>query len=192
MALAALGAAVVVESIWLATERTVPHGYVYYSAALFDLLFALLLVSRARWRWLDGSLRILIGLNFGLAVLDRFGVLGPYGSPWVGWGDWMHFVAYTRQVNAFLPASFAPALAVIATAYEIALATALVLGIQTRVFSIAAAVLLFIYASAMTISFGFASQLAYAVIVLLAGSVVLATSDATFLSVDAAMKRQPA
>jgi len=184
LALIALAVAIIIETIWLATEKAEPHGFAFYSVTAFDVLFAALLIAGGRLRWLAGVLRIAVGLNFGLAVLDRFGVLGAYGSPAVSWGDWGHFVAYTRQVNALLPESFAPALALAATVYEIVLTVTLVLGIRTRVFLVAAAILLFLYGTAMTVSFGFASQLAYGVIVLFAGSLLLSTVDSTFLSID--------
>jgi len=185
LALAALALAIVIETVWLVTEKSEPHGFAFYYVTAFDILFAGLLITGGRLRWLAGVLRIAIGLNFGLAVLDRFGVLGAYGSPAVSWGDWSHFVAYTHQVNSFLPASFAPVLALGATIYEIVLTITLVLGIRTQVFPLAAAILLFLYATAMTLSLGFASQLAYGVIVLLTGSLLLATVDSTFLSIDA-------
>ena len=190
LALIALAVAIIIETVWLATEKAEPHGFAFYSVTAFDVLFAALLIAGGRLRWLAGVLRIAIGLNFGLAVLDRFGVLGAYGSPAVSWGDWGHFVVYTRQVNAFLPESVAPALALAATVYEIVLSVTLVLGIRTRVFLVAAAILLFLYGTAMTLSFGFASQLAYGVIVLFAGSLLLSTVDSTFLSIDSLLQKR--
>jgi len=82
---------------------------------VFTIGFIAVLLRADRWKWLTPALGILIGLNFGLAVGDRFGLLGHHGSPGVSWGDFGHFVAYTRQVNSFLPASFAPFLAVAAS-----------------------------------------------------------------------------
>jgi putative oxidoreductase len=98
----------------------------------------------------------------------------------VSWGVWTNFVVYTSQVNEFLPASLAPALAVAATIYEIVLTMTLLVGIRPRFFLIASSILLLTYGVAMTATFGFASQLAYAVIVLCAGSLALATVDAAF------------
>ena len=63
-----------------------------------------------------------------------------------------------------MPASFAPFLAVAATVCEIVLSVTLVFGIATRIASIGAALLLLMYAVAMSISFGFPSQLYYAVL----------------------------
>jgi putative oxidoreductase len=184
-AFAALAIAIVIELAWLVQRTFIEHRLPIIYDWAFTLAFAVLFVTGGRLRWLSGLLRIAIGVNFGLAVLDRAGLFGPYGSPGVSWGDWPHFVAYTAQVNSFLPATWAPMLAVAATIYEIVLAITLVLGIRTDIFIIAAAILLFMYGVAMTISMGFASQLPYAVIVLFAGAWVLAHVDATFASLDA-------
>ncbi len=186
----ALAIAVIVQSVWLVWMTVGVHQHVIVSTALFDVLFVTLLFTGGRFRWLAGVLRIAIGVNFGLAVADRFGLLGAYGSPGVSWGDWTHFVVYTHQVNAFLPASLAPTLAVAATIYEVVLAVALLIGVRPRFFLIASSILLLLYGLAMTATFGFASQLAYAVIVLCAGAWALATGDATFWSVEGVLTRR--
>lgn len=162
-------------------------GLGFWFRAVFTIGLIALLLRADRWKWLAATLRILIGVNFGLAVCDRFGLLGHYGSPGVSWGDFGHFVAYTRQVNAFLPAGFAPFLAVAATAAEIVLAVTLVVGIAPRLACMGAALLLLAYAIAMTISLGFASQLYYAVPELGAGAWFLFTvSGAPLRSTKAA------
>jgi hypothetical protein len=189
VALGALAVAVVINALWFVDDEIMAHRPSIYSIA-FVLLFAILLFTQARWRWFGGMLRIAIGLNFGLAVLDRFGAFGPFGAAGVSWGDWAHFVTYTRLVNAFLPSSLAPTLALAATAYEIVLAVTLILGIASTFFLRAAVVLLFLYGLAMTVSLGFTSQLEYAVIVLCAGAWVLTTVDATFFSLDALAHRR--
>lgn len=188
LAFGALAIAVVINGIWFAHECMVGQRPIVYSLA-FVLLFTVLFFTRERWPWFAGLLRIAVGLNFGLAVLDRCGVFGPFGAPGVSWGDWPHFVAYTRLVNAFLPLRLAPTLAIAATIYEIVLTVTLVLGISSRFFLKAAVLLLLMYGTAMTLSLGFTSQLEYAVIVLCAGSWVLATLDATFFSLDARSRR---
>jgi putative oxidoreductase len=188
LAFGALAIAVIINGLWFAHEAFVGQRPIVYSLA-FVLLFAVLLFTRERWPWLAGLLRIAVGLNFGLAVLDRFGVFGPFGAAGVSWGDWPHFVAYTQQVNAFFPSRLAPALAIAATIYEIVLTVTLVLGISSRSSLKAAALLLLAYGTAMTLSFGFTSQLEYAVIVLCAGALALTTLDATYFSVDALSHR---
>jgi hypothetical protein len=77
-------------------------------------------------------LRWALGATLLSATTDRFGIWGPPGAANVAWGDWAHFVTYTAKVNSFLPDTLAPTLAVIATAAEILLGIALILGVFRR------------------------------------------------------------
>ena len=73
-------------------------------------------------------LRFALGLSFLSAVADRFGLWGAFGEPHVAWGTFARFVAYTGQLNWFLPKATIPALAILATCAETILAILLVLG----------------------------------------------------------------
>ena len=86
--------------------------------------------------------RLALGLAFLSAVADRFAFFGPPGTTGTAWGDFHHFVIYTAQVNAFLPAACAPFLAVAATTLELALGFMLIFGLYRRIASVASAVLL--------------------------------------------------
>jgi putative oxidoreductase len=108
-------------------------------------------------------LRWALALTILSAVADRFGIWGPLGSANVSWGDWPHFVAYTAKVNSFLPGAVAPALAVMATVAEVLLGVALALGVFCRPVAWASAVLLALFAGAMTLSFGIKAPLNYSV-----------------------------
>jgi hypothetical protein len=123
--------------IWVVAGHRAPWGLLIYPI-LVTGIFVGLLLNRGRWRRLNAIVRIVLGLAFVLSVADRFGIMGTYGSPGVSFGDYGHFVAYTRQVNSFLPGSWAPMLAVLATLCETTIGAALVLGIRTRVFVLAA------------------------------------------------------
>jgi uncharacterized membrane protein YphA (DoxX/SURF4 family) len=107
--------------------------------------------------------RLALSAGFLAAVADRFGLWGPYGSRNASWGDFAHFVGYTAQVNSFLPESWAPFLALAATVSELVLGLALLLGIWLPVAAAASAILLFIFGSAMTVSFGIKQPLNYSV-----------------------------
>ncbi len=82
-----------------------------------------------------------------------------------------------------MPHATIPALAVLATIGETTLGLALLLGIRIRAAAMGAAALLFLFATAMTVS-GF-SQFAYGVYLMAAGALALSTVDASLLSVDA-------
>jgi putative oxidoreductase len=118
-------------------------------------------------------LRWALAVTILSAVADRFGLCGPPGAANVAWGDWPHFVAYTAQVNRFLPGVVAPALAVAATGAEGLLGLALILGVFPRPVAWVSAALLGLFAVAMTLSFGIKAPLNYSVFVGSAAAVVL-------------------
>jgi uncharacterized membrane protein YphA (DoxX/SURF4 family) len=188
-AFAALWVVLAVQVGWLAGDLLAWHspdakpGY----DLVVVLLAAAFAASGGRWPWLAAAVRVGIGLDLALSVGDRFGLFGPPGTPHVSWGDWAHFVAYTRSVNAFLPAAAAPALAVLATAAELALGLGLVLGVRLRPAALGAAALTLVYAVAMTVSLPVFAQFQYAVLVFTASAWALSTVDASPLSLDAVL-----
>jgi uncharacterized membrane protein YphA (DoxX/SURF4 family) len=185
LALLALSVALVVEAAWLLIEHFAHHAGLdrLGQPVVFFALFAVLAILRGRLFWYPLVIRIFFAYEFGSAVADRLGWLGPPGSG-VSWGDFAHFVAYTHTVNAFLPASFAFPLAVLATIAEGTFTITLLLGIRTRLACLGAAVLLFLFASAMTASGLAPGQFYYAVFLLAAGAWYMSAIDPTWLSVD--------
>jgi putative oxidoreductase len=114
--------------------------------------------------------RIALGAAFLSAVADRFGLWGKYG----GWKNFATFTAYTAQVNSFVPAFLIPSLAWAATVAELSVGVALILGVWTRRVALGAAILLFLFGTAMAISFGIKSPLDYSVFSASAAAVSLA------------------
>jgi len=110
------------------------------------------------WAALCG--RIALGAAFLSGVADRFGL---YGGRNIGYGDFTGFVRYTAKVNSFMPASTIRFLAWAATAAELFLGIALILGIWRVWVAIGSAVLLILFGTAMAISFGIKSPLDYSV-----------------------------
>ena len=183
----------IIECVYVAFSRLVLHaawGHVAQPLILIGL-FGLFATSQGNIRWIAVLPRLAIATEFLLSVADRFGLLGLPGKG-VSWGDFAHFVAYTRQVNAFLPASFAPSLAVLATICEVTFGITLLLGIRVQLFARCAAILLLLFASAMTLSGLIESQFFYAVLVLAAGAWAISTAGASSLSLDSLMKRHQA
>src|ERR1700748_317386 len=99
-------------------------------------------------------LRVAIGTAYLWEVADRLGLLGAHGQPHVGWGDWSHFIAYAKQVMAFLPAGMVPVLATVASIGEGVFGLLLIMGLFTRFAAIGSGILSFCFAVAMAISFG--------------------------------------
>ena len=96
--------------------------------------------------------RVALGCAFLSAVAARFGLWRDRGPH-----PFAQFIHYTAEVNAFLPSSWAPYLAVAATIAESTLGLALLAGIKPRRSGIAAAILLALFAIAMSISGGIKS-----------------------------------
>ena len=55
------------------------------------------------------SMRLALGSTFLAAVTDRCGLWGPPGTRNVAWGNFDTFLAYTAQLNRYLPAAWIPA-----------------------------------------------------------------------------------
>ena len=135
-------------------------------------------------------LRIAIGSAYLWEVADRLGVLGRNGQPHVGWGDWEHFIAYSRQVMNFLPAGLVPALATLATIGEGIFGALILIGLFTRMAAIGSAILSFCFAIAMAISFGIESPLGYSVFTLSAASLLLAAVPEYPWSIDLQLSKK--
>ncbi|HKV23797.1 MAG TPA: MauE/DoxX family redox-associated membrane protein [Candidatus Acidoferrum sp.] len=121
----------------------------------------------AKRDWVTNNLalyaRVALGAGFLSAVADRFGYWGPPGSPKAAWGDWSNFVKYTALLNFFLPHRIAPALAVLETIVESTLGVLLIVGVWKRQVAALAALLLLLFALAMTLALGIKAPLDYSV-----------------------------
>jgi putative oxidoreductase len=114
--------------------------------------------------------RIALGTAFLSAVASRFGVWNGHRAT----DSFREFIAYTAQVNAFLPSSLIPRVAVAATVCETILGVALILGVQRRVAAFCSAVLLLFFGLAMAISQGVKEPLDYSVFSASAAALLLA------------------
>ncbi len=117
--------------------------------------------------------RIALAVTLLSAVADRFGLWGPPGSARASWGDWAHFVAYCGAVNSFAPKVLIPALAWIATAFEIVFGVGLLIGYKLEYVAYGSAVLFALFAFAMTWSGGIKGPLNYSVFADAGGALLL-------------------
>ncbi len=129
-------------------------------------------------------LRFALGFSFLSAVADRFGLWGAFGQPNVAWGNFTRFVAYTGQLNWFLPEATYPTLAIAATVAEILLGILLVLGWQTRIAALLSGVLLLVFAVTMTAALGIKAPLNFGVFSALGGAFLLASCAEYPFSID--------
>jgi len=123
-------------------------------------------------------LRLSLGAGFLSAVASRLGLWGKQSS------GWNNFLDYAAQVNSFAPKSMVPAIAVAATILETGLGILLVIGFKTNYAAYSAALLSFLFACAMTYSFGIKEPLDYSVFAFSAGAFLLATMPGYAWSID--------
>jgi len=114
--------------------------------------------------------RMALGAAFLSGIADRFGL---YGGRNVGYGNFDGFLRYTARVNSFMPPAAIPFLAWAATAAELILGVALIMGVWTRPVALGSALLLVLFGIAMAVSFGIKSPLDYSVFSASAAAVLL-------------------
>ena len=139
------------------------------------------------WKLLDlGALavRLALAASFLSAVADRFGMWGKSGEPLVSWGDFAHFVAYTERLTSIVPQTLGPSMAWIATVAEIVLASALLVGWQTRTAAFLSGSLLILFALAMAFAFGIKAPLDFSVFSAATSAFLLSGLDRYKLSLD--------
>src|SRR4051794_18834721 len=129
-------------------------------------------------------LRFALGVSLLSAVADRFGLWGAFGMPHVAWGTFARFVAYTGQLNWFLPKAMIPAMAVLSTFAETIVAILLLLGWQTRIAAVLSGVLLLSFAVTMTGALGIKAPLDASVFSAAGGSFLLAGIKEYPFSID--------
>jgi len=171
LALIALAAALTAQIVWTAWQlMTADFAFaVFWRPVSFATVFLLVAVTRGTVRFINVLGRVMIASAFLLALWNRF-------------DDFSRFIRYAGRVLSFLPPAIVPFLAVMATAGEVSLCIAMFFGFKTRWASAGSAILLFLFATSMVMS-GL-SQFDWAVYVLAAGAFMLATVDATLLSID--------
>jgi putative oxidoreductase len=139
--------------------------------------------------FLTVPLRLALALSFLFPVADRLGRLGPPGTRGVSWGSFVNFLAYNAQVNSFAPTAILPVLGIAATILESLFGFTLLLGICTRLAAAGAGALLFLFGTAMAISFGIKSPFDYSVFSAMGGSLLLAAWGVYPLSADSLFRR---
>jgi putative oxidoreductase len=123
-------------------------------------------------------LRLALAAGFLSAVASRLSLWGSHSSGWQG------FLTYTAEVNSFVPNSIIPFLAVTSTILETLLGTALLIGYKTRQAALFAAILTFLFAISMSVSFGIKEPLDYSVFAVCTGAFFLSTAPYYKWSID--------
>jgi uncharacterized membrane protein YphA (DoxX/SURF4 family) len=77
-------------------------------------------------------LRLALGVGFLMPVMDRIGLLGPYGSGGATWGDWKHFVDYTNTLVPFASRPIANIMGLLATIAEVVFGVCLIISFRIK------------------------------------------------------------
>jgi putative oxidoreductase len=128
--------------------------------------------------------RAALGVSFLLSVGDRLGFYGNPGDRGVSWGTFGRFLGYVAEVNAFVPARLIPILGTSATVLELLFGITLVLGLALRWAAFGSAGLLFLFGSAMAISFGIKSPFDYSVFAAMCCALFLGFAGSNRWTVD--------
>lgn len=129
-------------------------------------------------------LRFALGFSFLSAVADRFGFWGSFGAHHVAWGTFARFVAYTGQLNWFLPRGTITTLAIVSTVAETILGFLLLLGWQTRIAALLSGLLLLSSAVAMAGALGIKAPLDFSVFSASGGAFLLSSCTEFPFSID--------
>lgn len=126
-------------------------------------------------------LRLALSLSFLSAVADRFGMWSLEIS---AWGNWDQFIAYTKIINPWFPASVIPTLGIVATTAEIIFALCLLIGFKTELIARWSGVLLLIFGLSMTFSTGIKGAFDYSVFSASAAAFALSVMKEKYLELD--------
>jgi len=134
-----------------------------------------------RARWVKLFLRLSLAIGFLSAVADRFGLWPAQVS---AWGNWSDFLEYTKTINPWIPESFIPALAVVATAAEALFGICLLAGFRTELFAQLSGWLLLLFALSMAFSLGIKAPFDYSVFAAAAAAFSLSLIKEKYLEID--------
>ena len=130
-------------------------------------------------------LRLALGIGFLTTVSDRLGFLGPFGTRNIEWGNWHSFIDYTGTLMPFLDRPAVNIMGGIATLFEVVIGVLLIIGFKTRIAAIASCLLTLVFGLTMTIFLGIKAPINFAVFIICASSLILATISAYEWSLDA-------
>lgn len=178
--LAWVAAGAVFQLWFLLTGRASPEPVAWaLIAAVLALTVAVLAARPDAVRIAGWVAAVLLAVEFGGAVADRFGAFGPPGGALVSWGRWPVFLDYTAQLLPWAGRPLVILAAVAATVAEATLAAWLLSGRQRRWAGKAAAGLLTIYLVAMLGTVGAAAVATYAVPLLIGGALLISAAPVT-------------
>lgn len=129
-------------------------------------------------------LRLALGIGFLIPVIDRIGLMGPYGSDGVTWGDWKHFVDYTHTLVPFASRPIVNIMGLLATIAELVFGVCLIIGFRIKEVALGAGILTLVFGLCMAIFLSIGAPFSYPVFVFTGGALVLSGVDHYKWSID--------
>jgi uncharacterized membrane protein YphA (DoxX/SURF4 family) len=129
-------------------------------------------------------LRLALGIGFLIPVIDRIGLMGPYGSDGVTWGDWKHFVDYTHTLVPFAGGPITNIMALLATIGEGVFGVCLIIGFRIKEAALGAGILTLVFGLCMAIFLNIKAPFDYPVFVFTGGALLLSGIDDYKWSID--------
>jgi len=123
-------------------------------------------------------LRLALAATYFSAYAGRINLFGNRAD------GWERFLKYASEVNSWAPESIKTSLAISATILEIVISILLLIGLRVRQVAIASGMLTFMFAMAMTYSYGVKEPLDYGVFVNFTAAFLLAMMPVHIWSVD--------
>ena len=129
-------------------------------------------------------LRLTLGIGFLATVSDRLGLLGPFGTRNIEWGNWDSFIEYTGTLMPFLDRPAVNIMGGIATTLEAVIGILLIIGFKTRIAAIASCLLTLLFGLAMVTFLGIKAPINFGVFIISTASLTLATMPGYDWSMD--------
>jgi uncharacterized membrane protein YphA (DoxX/SURF4 family) len=123
-------------------------------------------------------------MGFLVTVSDRLGLLGPFGTRNIEWGNWDSFINYTGTLMPFLDKPAVNIMGGLATLAEATIGILLIIGFKTRQVAIASSALTLVFALSMTLFLGIKAPINFAVFPVCTASLLLATIPVYEWSID--------
>ena len=129
-------------------------------------------------------LRLTLGIGFLTTVSDRLGLLGPFGTRNIEWGNWDSFIDYTGTLMPFLDRPAVNIMGGIATSLEAVIGILLIIGFKTRIAAIASCLLTLFFGLTMVTFLGIKAPINFGVFIISTASFSLATMPGYDWSAD--------
>lgn len=135
-------------------------------------------------------LRGALGITFLTPVLDRLGILGPFGTGNIEWGNWENFINYTSTLMPYLDRSVTNIMGGIATVGEFLIAIFLIIGFKTKYAALGSCLITLTFILFMATSVGIQKPINFGVFTATTASFLLSRLSEYKWSIDSLIEKQ--